>query len=235
VIYKSSSIISTIELRIEKFFEGDSSGHDYHHVNRVRCLALQLAKKENADLFVVELIALLHDIGDWKFHDRGLNGQAEILAEFLKDLNIEKSLLKRILIEIPKIGFKGAEVKEEDLSLEAQIVRDADRIDAIGAIGIARCFAYGGHKGMPIYDPNVAIAMHNNAMEYHSAKSPSIHHFFEKLLLLKDRLHTKSGQQLAEDRHQFLLDFLLQFFREWYGEDEIPKQFNLNRFELKER
>ena len=235
MITKPSEIIREVNLRVKKAFQGDTSGHDYHHVNRVRNLGLELATRENADLFTVELMALLHDVGDWKFHDRGLEGQTQILAEFLRDLDIDEILSKRLLLEIPKIGFKGAEVEEDCLSLEAQIVRDADRIDAIGAIGIARCFAFGGNRGMSMFDPEVGIVMHDDSMQYHDSKSPSIHHFFEKLLLLKDRLHTKSGQHLAETRHQFLLDFLRQFFSEWYGERDIPKQFNLKRYDLKER
>ncbi len=234
-MHQSTSIIRQIELRIEKSFESDTSGHDYYHINRVRRLALELAHLEKADLFVVELIALLHDVGDWKFHNRGLDGQAEILAEFLTDLDIKESLVERLLNEIPKISFKGAEVVEESLSLEAQIVRDADRIDAIGAIGVARCFAYGGSKGMSIFDPKFNVSQHSDAMEYHNSKSPSIHHFYEKLLLLKDRLHTQSGKDLAKARHQFLLQFLNQFFTEWYGENKIPQQFDLEYFNLKER
>ena len=231
---QANPIIRQVESRIQKSFEGDCTGHDYHHIHRVRHLALRLAKLEKADLFVVELIALLHDVGDWKFHNRGLDGQAEILAEFLTDLDISRDLVERLLSEIPKISFKGAEVEEESLSLEAQIVQDADRIDAIGAIGVARCFAYGGSKGMSIFDPEFNVAKHSDAMEYHNSKSPSIHHFYEKLLLLKDRLHTQSGKELAKVRHQFLLDFLNQFFTEWYGENKTPEQFNLENFRLKE-
>lgn len=234
-MHQGTSTIRNVERRIQKSFEGDSTGHDYYHVDRVRRLALQIAQSEKADLFVVELIALLHDVGDWKFHNRGLNGQAEILAEFLADLDISDDLLQRLLNEIPKISFKGAEVEEDKLSLEAQIVRDADRIDAIGAIGVARCFAYGGSKGMSIFDTEFNVAKHNDAIEYHNSKSPSIHHFYEKLLLLKDRLHTQSGKELAKVRHQFLLDFLNQFFTEWYGENKIPEQFSLENFSLKER
>lgn len=228
---QSSEIINELETRLQKLFESESSGHDFQHVHRVRKVALQLSKTEGGDSFVIELIALLHDVGDWKFHDRGLQGQAEILRDFLADSQVNSDLCNRLILEIPKIGYKGSEVVEESLSLESRIVRDADRLDAIGALGIARCFAYGGNKELPIFDPNIPVEKHSSAESYHGAKPPSIHHFFEKLLLLKGRLHTDSAKKLAEKRHKFILQFLKQFFSEWYGDEPVPAQFCLQEFE----
>ena len=229
---QSSEIINELEIRIQKLFESESSGHDFQHIHRVRRVALELSKTEGGDPFVIELIALLHDVGDWKFHDRGLQGQADILSTFLADFDINDDLCNRLITEIPKIGYKGSGVEEGELSLESRIVRDADRLDAIGALGIARCFAYGGNKGLPIFDPDIPIEKHFSSQAYHGAKPPSIHHFFEKLLLLKRRLHTDSAKKLAENRHQFLIQFLQQFFSEWYGDEIVPKQFCLKEFEV---
>lgn len=219
--------INTIEQRLRSLLVSESSGHDFEHVDRVRRTALEIAAVEGGNLCIIEMIALLHDVGDWKFHDRGLNGQSEILKEFLSEFDLPGDLRTRLIEEIPRIGFKGSRVTEEGLSLEARIVRDADRLDAIGAIGIARCFAYGGHKGLPIFDADIPVEQHADALQYHHGKPPSVHHFYEKLLLLKDRMHTLTAKKLALERHEFLVKFLEQFFREWFGRVTIPKQFCL--------
>jgi uncharacterized protein len=195
-------------------FGSESSGHDWFHVDRVRRLALGIGQVERSDPFITEMAALLHDLDDWKL--TGTESQVPVKArKWLIDLGVEEGITAQILKVIEEVSFKGAGVETPVRSIEAAVVQDADRLDAIGAIGIARTFAYGGHKNRLIYDPTIAPVMHDNFHSYQKGKSPTINHFFEKLLLLKDRMNTNTAKTIAAQRHRFMEDYLEQFFNEW--------------------
>lgn len=198
---------------IRNYFEHESSGHDWWHIYRVRNLALKISKKEKGDNFIVEMAALLHDLDDWK-----LNDKSELKAKtWLEKLKIHQNETKLILDIIDQVSYKGAGVENKATTIEAKIVQDADRLDAIGAIGIARTFAYGGNKGRLIYHPEIKPEMHNSFEDYKKTSAPTINHFYEKLLLLKNRLNTQTAIEIAEKRHTFMETFLKQFFNEWDG------------------
>ncbi|WP_026581160.1 HD domain-containing protein [Bacillus sp. J33] len=195
----------------------DSTGHDWHHIERVRKNALYIAEKEQkGDSFMIEMAALLHDIPDEKLNPSKEEGERK-LSEFLQTLGIQEGIINKIKEIIYSISFKGGK-NTRLLSEEAEIVQDADRLDAIGAVGIARAFAYGGKKGQAIYDPDMAARNKMTEAEYRNGKSTSINHFYEKLLKLKDRLNTETAIKMAEDRHQFMEQFLQQFYKEWNGQ-----------------
>ncbi len=199
---------------IRECFEGEGSGHDWWHVYRVTNLALKLAAQEGGDVFIIEMAALLHDLDDWKLVKENHESRTDA---WLKKMEIPAEDLKMILDLIEQVSFKGAGVETKAGSLEAQIVQDADRLDAIGAIGIARTFAYGGYKNRLIYHPDIQPEMHRNFTDYKNTTAPTINHFYEKLLLLKDRLNTSTARKIAMDRHRFMEDFLDHFFNEWEG------------------
>lgn len=209
-------LVTETEKHIKTIFENEGSGHDWWHIHRVRNLALKIANNEGGNRFIVEMAALLHDIDDWKINDDKPSSQAEL---WLRKLNISETEAKNILEIIDQVSFKGAGVETKTTSIEAKIVQDADRLDAIGAIGIARTFAYGGNKGRPIYDPGIKPVLHNDFESYKKNTAPTINHFFEKLLLLKNRLNTPTAIELAEKRHIFMERFLKQFFNEWNSLD----------------
>ncbi len=200
------------EEHIRNYFENEGSGHDWWHIFRVRNLALRIAEKEGGNLFIIEMAALLHDLDDWK-----LNGDSNELKakRWLNKIGVSSSEAGRILEIIDQVSFKGAGVENKAVYPEAKIVQDADRLDAIGAIGVARTFAYGGSKKRLIYDPEIKPVLHNDFEAYKKNTAPTINHFYEKLLLLKDRLNTSTAIQLAESRHRFMEEFLKQFFNEW--------------------
>ncbi|MFH1065157.1 MAG: HD domain-containing protein [Nanoarchaeota archaeon] len=200
-----------------KTLEGEGSGHDWWHAYRVWKNAVHIARKENADLFVVELAALLHDIADWKFHDGDESAGPTKAKEWLESLNVEKNVISHVCEIIKELSFKGAKVKSEIKTKEGMIVQDADRLDAIGAIGIARAFAYGGHKGREIYNPDIKPVMHESFEQYKNTIGTSINHFHEKLLLLKDLMNTETGKQIAEERHKYMEQYLARFLKEWEG------------------
>ena len=212
-----SEIILAINKRVEKLLTGERTGHDYWHINRVRNTALTIAKQEKADLFVTELAALLHDIGDHKFHNGDHTVGPRMTAEWLNDYPIENEIKETVIDVVKQISYKGADVATPMSSLEGKCVQDADRLDAIGAIGIARCFAYGGNKNREIYNPNQKPTMHKSFDDYKNDKGHTINHFYEKLLLLKDRMNTNYGKQMAEKRHKVMEEFLDQFYNEWDG------------------
>lgn len=194
-------------------FEQDASGHDWWHIHRVHQLAIKIARHENADLFLVEMAALLHDLDDWKLNGgKESEGKSE---KWMRKLGVPDPSIKRIIQIIDEVSFKGAGVDTTPTTLEAKVVQDADRLDAIGAIGIARTFAYGGNKNRLIYDPMVKPEMHLNFESYKKTNAPTINHFYEKLLLLKDRMNTPYGHLIAEKRHKFMMLYLEQFFNEW--------------------
>jgi uncharacterized protein len=195
----------------------DSSGHDWWHIDRVRNTAVQIARQEGADPVIVELAALLHDIADWKFHGGDETAGPRAARDWLSQFPLPDQSLDHICDIIATLSFKGANVATPMTTLEGQCVQDADRIDAIGAIGIARAFAYGGHKGRAMYDPEHPPTLHDSFEAYKRNAGPTINHFHEKLLLLRDRMNTTTAKAIADERHQFMEAFLQQFHREWDG------------------
>jgi len=212
---KNDILLKATENFVKSVLEGDSSGHDWWHIHRVRNLALMIAKSEGADLFVVELAALLHDIDDWKLIEAGVEEQKT--KTWLRNCNVEEDVTERICKIIEGVSFKGAGVNTSTNDIECKVLQDADRLDALGAIGIARTFAYGGSRGRGIYDPEIQPEMHADFENYKKSNAPTINHFYEKLLLLKDQMQTKMGRTLAEQRHDFMILFLNQFYEEWNG------------------
>jgi len=212
---ENEHLLKATENFVKSVLEGDSSGHDWWHIHRVRNLALMIAKSEGADLFVVELAALLHDIDDWKLIEAGIEEQKT--KTWLRICNVEEDVTERICKIIEGVSFKGAGVNTSTNDIECKVLQDADRLDAIGAIGIARTFAYGGSRGRGIYDPEIQPEMHVDFENYKKSNAPTINHFYEKLLLLKDQMQTKMGRTLAEQRHDFMILFLDQFYEEWNG------------------
>jgi uncharacterized protein len=211
-------VIDRTSDHVRTLLSGEGTGHDWFHIERVRRVALTIGREERADLFVVELAALLHDIADWKFAAGGDHDAGPRAAEaWLRSLEVEPSIVQHVSRIIAELSFKGAGVPTPMHSVEGQCVQDADRLDAIGAIGVARAFAYGGHKGRPLYDPDVPPQPHASFEAYKKNAGPTLNHFYEKLLLLKDRMNTKAGQKLAAARHAFLEQYLEQFLEEWEG------------------
>ena len=216
------SLIQQTEQFVQKKLQGDSSGHDWWHIDRVRRLALEIARVEKADYVVVELAALLHDIADWKFHNGDESIGPKTARVWLDSQHVQPSVIDDVCAIIERVSFKGAGVATEMPTVEGKCVQDGDRLDAIGAIGIARAFAFGGHFGRALYDPTIKAELHDSFAAYRSKSGPTINHFYEKLLLLKDRMQTNAGRAIAAERHQFMVEFLRQFFSEWHG-TEFPK------------
>ena len=208
-------LINTIKTLVQSEFEIEATGHDWHHIERVYNTACFLQSKEGGNRSVIELAALLHDISDHKFNGGKLNEGGKIAYQLLIENGCDESTAIQVKQIVDSVSFKGANVKDEVASLEAQIVQDADRLDAIGAIGIARAFAFGGNRNRPIYEPSSTPTLHTSFEEYSSSKSHTINHFYEKLLLLKDRLHTQTSIEIGKERHLFMEDFLKQFYNEW--------------------
>lgn len=193
-------------------------GHDWFHIERVYNTARHIAEYESSDALVVALGALLHDIADSKFHNGDELIGPRIAREFLEEQKVDTEVVEHVVKIIENISFKGGNVTRDFHSVELDIVQDADRLDALGAIGIARTFNYGGYKGRALYDPAIPPNLNMSKEEYKASTAPTINHFYEKLLLLKDRMNTDTGRKMAEDRHIFMEKFLEQFFREWKGE-----------------
>lgn len=193
-------------------------GHDWWHIYRVWKMAQYIASKESADLLVVELAALLHDIADSKFHNGEESIGPRVAKEFLQAQNVEPSIIDHVVAIIQNISFKGGHTSSGFHSIELDIVQDADRLDAIGAIGIARAFNYGGFKNRKIYDPNIPAKLHQSKEEYKSNTAPTLNHFYEKLFLLKDKMNTVTGKNVAEQRHQFMAQYVDTFYKEWEGQ-----------------
>ncbi|CAG9608203.1 putative protein YedJ [Pseudoneobacillus rhizosphaerae] len=213
----TSFIIETTVEFVRKQMGEDSTGHDWYHVDRVRKNALLIAERERqGDLFIIEMAALLHDIPDEKLNSSVHEGQNK-LSNFIEGIPLSADQALKIIEVINSISFRGGEKKPLS-SIEAKIVQDADRLDALGAIGIARTFAFGGKKGQPIYHPDLTVREKMTIEEYRQGKSSSIHHFYEKLLLLKDLLNTDTAKMMAEERHRYMEEFLLQFYQEWNGQ-----------------
>jgi len=210
------AIIKQTASYVKNILKKDSTGHDWWHTYRVWKMALKIAKKEkNVDLFVIQLAALLHDIADWKFNGGDMSIGLELAKRWLEKLKVDEKTISKVCEIIENISFKGAYVKSKPISKEAMIVQDADRLDAIGAIGIARCFATGAKLNRVLYNPKIKPKLHKTFEEYKNSKSSSINHFYEKLLLLKDLMNTKTGKEIAKSRHEFMEQFLDRFFSEW--------------------
>ena len=219
---ESREIIERTAAFVRERLGTDATGHDWHHVDRVRRTALMIGAAEGADLHVVELAALLHDVADWKFHGGSDAEGPRVAREWLENQEVSAATVDQVVAIIGEVSFKGAGVKTEPTTLEGKVVQDADRLDALGAIGIARAFAYGGHKGQSLHDPAHAPTPHQSFEDYKKHSRSTINHFYEKLLLLKERLNTGTARRLAQSRHQFMEQFLAQFYREWDGEDYRP-------------
>ena len=193
-------------------------GHDWWHIERVWKSAKKIAETENVNLLVIELGALLHDIADAKFHDGDEELGPQIAAVFMREINVDEETIQHVVQIIKHISFKGGKEAQTFASPELNVVQDADRLDALGAIGIARTFNYGGFKNREIFNPNIPPNLTMTKEEYKKSDAPSINHFYEKLLLLKDLMNTETGKQLAIQRHVFMEQYLEQFYLEWNGE-----------------
>lgn len=209
-------INKTIEFVKETLADAEG-GHDWFHIERVYKNTLLIAKSEPVDELTVSLGALLHDIADSKFHDGDETIGPKVAREFLFKLNVDSVVIEHIVNIIENISFKGGNEIQKFKSPELDVVQDADRLDAIGAIGIARCFNYGGFKNRTLYNPTIKPNLTMSKAEYKTSASPTINHFYEKLLLLKDRMNTKTGKRIAQKRHQFMELYLKQFYDEWQG------------------
>lgn len=215
---QTDTILQATAAHVRRIMEQDSSGHDWWHIHRVWRNAIRLCEPEGADRFVVELAALLHDLDDWKLAPSGDGTPVRALA-WMVEQGIAPETRDHVVAIITQLSFKGAGVANPIQTLEGRIVQDADRLDAIGAVGIARAFAYGGHKGRLMHDPDEAPQLHTTFEQYQNNRGTTINHFHEKLLLLKDRMNTDAGRRLAEERHAFMEAFLAQFHKEWGDAD----------------
>jgi uncharacterized protein len=202
--------IEALATRVEQRSISEGS-HDWWHIWRVWQMAVRIARAEGADLYLVELAALCHDLEDWKY------AHTPVIQPLLGGLEVEPAVIEQVLEICLRISFKGAGVADEMPSLEGQAVQDADRLDAMGAIGIARCFAYGGSKGRALYHPGETAALHQSFGEYQNSDSSSLSHFYEKLFWLKDRIHTATARKLANERHSYMVAFVERFRAEWEG------------------
>ena len=211
-------IITKVTAEIKAQFEGEGTGHDWWHIVRVVNTSKTIAEKEGADVFIVELAALLHDVGDHKFHKEE-DAQERLIGKILNKVGVSTEIKLKVLEIVANVSYKGATVETMPTSLEGEVVQDADRLDAIGAIGIARAFAYGGNKERLLYHPEQPPVLHDSFDAYKNDKGHTINHFYEKLLLLKERMQTSTGKKMAEDRHAYMESFLSQFYKEWEGKE----------------
>ncbi|MBL7887134.1 MAG: HD domain-containing protein [Flavobacterium sp.] len=212
------SIIDHTIVFVKEKLQNAEAGHDWFHIERVYKNALLIASNEDCDLTIVKLGALLHDIADSKFNDGDETVGPKVAREFLITQNASEEVITHVVNIIENISFKGGNFEKKFTSKELEIVQDADRLDALGAIGIARTFNYGGFKNRPLYNPAIAPVLNMTKEEYKNSESPTLNHFYEKLLLLKDKMNTETGKKLAQQRHQFMEHFLSQFYAEWDGE-----------------
>ncbi len=212
------SVINVTAEYVREILGHESTGHDWWHVRRVWKMSMRITKEEkDVDLFVVQLAALLHDIEDWKFRSHSYYVGPKLARKWLEDLEVEEDVISHVCKIIKDMSFKGAKVKSQMTTKEGMIVQDADRLDAVGALGIARCFATGAKRDQPIYDSNIKPRLQKTVKEYIGGKTTSINHFYEKLLLLKDMMNTKTAKKLVMERHRFMEQFLDRFFAEWNG------------------
>ncbi len=212
-------IISSTAEHARSVLSGDPTGHDWWHVYRVWQMARRIGRDEGTDMLVVELAALLHDIADWKFHGGDEKAGSRAARQWLEGLSLDSLLIDHVCEIIDSLSFKGAGVQTSMKTREGMVVQDADRLDALGAIGIARAFSYGGHKGRSLYDPDILPEHHATFEEYKNSTGPTINHFYEKLFLLKDLLNTETARRIAGERHAFMEEYVRRFMNEWKGEE----------------
>ncbi len=203
---------------VKEKLDNAEGGHDWFHIERVYKNSILIAKEEDCDIMVVKLGALLHDIADSKFHDGDETIGPKTARAFLESENVFEETINHVINIIENISFKGGNFENKFSSKELEIVQDADRLDAIGAIGIARTFNYGGFKNRALYNPSIAPNLNMSKEEYKNSNSPTLNHFYEKLLLLKDKMNTATGKKIALERHKYMENFLSQFYAEWEGE-----------------
>lgn len=213
----SEIIIKTIAF-VKEQLAGAEGGHDWFHIERVYKNAILIGGDEKCDMATVQLGALLHDIADSKFHNGDETIGPRTARTFLESISVSTEVIDHVIKIIENISFKGGKVARDFSSIELDVVQDADRLDAIGAIGIARAFNYGGFKNRALYDPNIAPNTSMTKEEYKSSNAPTINHFYEKLLLLKDKMNTATGKKIAQERHRYMEGFIAQFYAEWDGE-----------------
>lgn len=211
-------LINNTILFVKNQLTNAEGGHDWFHIERVYRNALLIAEEEDCDITIVKLSALLHDIADSKFHDGDEKIGPKTARIFLELQNVSENIISHVIAIIENISFKGGNFEKKFNSKELEIVQDADRLDAIGAIGIARTFNYGGFKNRPLYNPNIQPNLNMSKEEYKNNESPTLNHFYEKLLLLKDKMNTETGKKIAQKRHDFMITYLSQFYAEWDGE-----------------
>ena len=210
-------IIAKTEQHVKETLHNAEGGHDWFHIYRVWKTSKLIASKEEADPLVVELGALLHDIADSKFHDGDESLGPRRAREFLSSIGVAENVIEHVENIISNISFKGGKEQQSFKSIELDIVQDADRLDALGAIGIARAFNYGGFKNRKLYDPSIKPNLNKTKEEYKNNTEPTLNHFYEKLFLLKDRMNTQTGKVLAQERHDFMVAYVAQFYKEWEG------------------
>jgi len=211
-------IILKTQRFVQETLKDAEGGHDWFHILRVWNNAKLIAKSESVNLFIVELGALLHDIADAKFYDGDETVGPKMARVFLETLHVNKEDILHVERIITNISYKGGNFKQTFTSVELDVIQDADRLDAIGAIGIARCFNYGGFKDRAMYNPAIEPKLDMTKEEYKKSTAPTINHFYEKLLLLKDKMNTETGEKIAQKRHDYMEGFLSQFYAEWNGE-----------------
>jgi uncharacterized protein len=214
---KQTNLIENTIVFVKDTLKNAEGGHDWFHIERVLNNSRLIAEGENADLEIVELGALLHDIADSKFHNGDESVGPKVASDFLRNQQASEETIDHVAKIIENISFKGGNIDQKFSSPELDIVQDADRLDALGAIGIARTFNYGGFKGRGLYDPEIEPNLNMTKEEYKASNAPTINHFYEKLLLLKDRMNTETGRKIAEKRHAFMVSYLEQFYAEWKG------------------
>jgi uncharacterized protein len=210
----NTALIEKTAAFVRQTLQNAEGGHDWWHINRVWHNAKRITESEQADGLIVELAALLHDIADAKFHDGDEEIGPKTAGDFLRSQNVNEAVIHHVQQIIRHISFKAGFDKKAFHSIELDIVQDADRLDAIGAIGIARAFNYGGFKGRELYNPDIKPNLNMTKEEYKNSSAPTINHFYEKLLLLKDKMNTETGKKLAQQRHDFMLTYLEQFYSE---------------------
>jgi uncharacterized protein len=215
---EAQKLIDAIAREVTDRLRGEASGHDWWHTLRVWKMAERIGREEGANMLVVCLAALLHDIADWKFHGGDTSVGPRVARELMEKHGVEEDVIAHVCDVIASSSFTGAGSIREMATLEGKVMQDADRLDAIGAIGIARTFAYGGHRGRPIHDPDIRPSLYASKEEYANNTSATINHFYEKLLLLRDLMNTRTAKRIADERHKFMEEYLSRFFGEWDGE-----------------
>ena len=215
---KEKIIAATIAF-VKKELKNAEGGHDWFHIARVFKNSILISKDEKVDVFVVSLAALLHDIADPKFYNGDETVGPRVAIKFLKEQEVDEQIINHVVDIIKHISYKNSfnTASKKFTSIELEVVQDADRLDAIGAIGIARCFNYGGYKNRALYDPEIIPNLNMTKEQYKKSDAPTINHFYEKLLLLKNKMNTASGKKIAAQRHTFMETYLQQFYNEWDG------------------